>query len=215
MSKLTMPNILTYKDPQTGRTEFTWCGIVCRFIGASMVLGSILSILMSGIMLISYHVEKTHGVHETYFSFDGLYKITTDQDSYKNLIFVTNCHAITPYGNCYYEYYDNHVYQFADDYGEQHCNNRTLHGFISTETHKCTKYNPNYDMYSVSIVLKCSSAVVILYCLSLYFIDKYKKNKYTIQENTIEKDENIIEENTIEESTIEEKLIEKDGNEKI
>lgn len=162
------------------------CQTLFMGISAFMVIGSIVGAIYSIIMLIDYKINKIHGVHETYFSFNGLYKITTDHDSYKNVVFVTNCNCDTPYGNCYYEYYDNLVYQFAVDYGEKNCNNRTLNGFISTETHKCTLDNPNYDMYPVSIMLKSSVSVLILYILGVYFYKKINKSNEIIKKEITE-----------------------------
>lgn len=140
-----------------------------------------------GIALITERIDRIHGVHETYFSFDGLYKITTDHEhnQYRDLVFVTNCHAITPYGNCYYDCYDNNVYQLSADYGGQYCNNRTLYGFISTETHKCTLYNPNNDLYVLSMIVKCSLAYVVIGILCIYLVSKYNEsaNYGNIQQN--------------------------------
>lgn len=133
---------------------------IIRCVGVCFVLAYIIVVVLSvtfipiiGYEVVHHRQNKIHGVHETYFAFNGIYEITIDHNKNDDLVFVTYCNADTSVGSCYYRSNEFYVYEQAINYGNIYCNNRTLYGFISTDTDKCTLYNPNVKISNTLIML--------------------------------------------------------------
>lgn len=167
--------------------EIIRCVGVCFILMYIIVaILSVIFIPITGYDIINHRNNKIHGVHETYFTFNGIYEITIDHNKNDDLVFVTNCNANTSVGTCYYRSNEFYVYEQAINYGNVYCNNRTLYGFISTDTDKCTLYNPNVKIRKTIIAFAISIELLIfnIIIFNIYYYELHWKPPSPINSNS-------------------------------
>ena len=183
----------TYNHTYTTKMSDSECVKILKFIRMSLYILSGGICISWIVMLIALISNASFNVYETHFSFNGKYKIDTYYNSH-TITFVTQCHSTTSHGNCHYEIYSSYVYDFAENYGNMHCHNKTLHGFITSDKNECTLYDPNSGIYDLLMIY----AVIVVYfmfeSLNLYLCPRYFRinadNNFNENENENE-NENV------------------------
>lgn len=174
----TSKTIISVKNNNRYNRVNLCCFNLCCFIPSLIIIVSFLSLIACGTVLLDHYDSKKHGVHETNFTYNNNYKISSEN----NKKYIILCESKSKlYGNCYFDCkcYKTTSYNDALNFGENYCKtNTTINGYIyKTQNNDkiCVLDNPNKKIHNVLYTSRIYLALLIIgiFVLTTYQITKY------------------------------------------